>query len=42
MLAVHDSPDAPVLAAADVGLVADWRAVIQPLAEALRADRRSS
>ncbi len=42
VLAVHDSPDAPVLAAADVGLVADWRAVIQPLAEALRADRRSS
>jgi electron transfer flavoprotein alpha subunit len=35
ILAVHPAHDAPVFRAADVGIVADWRDVVGPLAAAL-------
>jgi len=39
ILAVHPDRAAPVLEAADIGIVADWRDVVGPLATALGAPR---
>jgi electron transfer flavoprotein alpha subunit len=37
ILAVNDDPTMPVFAAADVGIVGDWRAVVPALAAELRS-----
>jgi len=37
VLAINSDPDAAVFAAADVGIVGDWRAVVAELAAALEA-----